>query len=325
MIKSKTKNKIETNEPEACWTEELVFPHYHFAFCAAVAIIRGFAQRGENLLNPTIGRMRELIAASNERTFPREQTRMARAMDVGSPYDTEKEAVYDASEYLWNGEYSLSPEEALRRLTEVDGYFPSWEAKIFDKPMDRYEKSNYAKTVEYLDRFDAPTVSHIKRKSDRRSIDLSRAFLLSERYMHDNDVPPYMAERINPMNEIDSTVLCVERAILDMFEGDDAIPNPLIALRQLDDEGCAFFACEAARKQALPVLEDLACRVWHHRASVGIYDLISFLMLQPDGGLNDLALIETYAELLGGARREADDAEPHMPIQLSLDWELGLD
>ena len=332
------KAKNETIEAQVEWPEAPVLHLWDEPFCAAVCVIRGFKQRGEMLRNPSYGFDRELIASSAEDRYPRDSTRMSRILRDRANYNDEKDASQQLSDEIWVDRLYLTPEEALVRLARAEGLFPSWEKRIYQEPLAPYEQENLKESLGYLERFGSPTMkpARFSRKPDpdakrawRRKPTvkngLYHAFVKAERWMHDCELPPYMIERMSPMNSIDRSALIVERTVADYFEGVNAIPNPLIALRQHDDAGNVFFAGEAARELALPVLEDLSRRVWHHRASVGIYSLMSFLMLQPDGGLSDLALIESYAELLGGTHRETADAAHPEPTQLSFDSEFGLE
>ena len=87
-------------------------------------------------------------------------------------------------------------------------------------------------------------------------------------------------------------------------EGGFPLHNPLVTLRERDDQGVQ--TDPAIRSQLIADLEDLSCRLWHMATVTTPEALFPLVLREPDGGAHDLVLLDTYADLVG----LADDPAP---------------
>ena len=103
-----------------------------------------------------------------------------------------------------------------------------------------------------------------------------------------------------------------------MTRGLDLLRNPLVVLRELEDRG------EDARydKDQLIELEGLSRRLWHMATVCGVSILRSRLLLQPDCGEADLALVDSYRDLFGLASTDGgeNDRGANKEGSNGLDW-----
>ena len=91
-----------------------------------------------------------------------------------------------------------------------------------------------------------------------------------------------------------------------MTRGLELLRNPLVVLRELEDMG------EDVRydKGQLIELEGLSRRLWHMATVCGVSILRSRMLLQPDCGEGDLALVIKNRDLFGLAPTDGGDEEP---------------
>ena len=76
------------------------------------------------------------------------------------------------------------------------------------------------------------------------------------------------------------------------------VTNPLVSLRSAEDEGYAYWGPARGRERMLASLEDLSRRLWHMATTVNVETLRTRIVLQPNSGADDLALLEQYRELM---------------------------
>ena len=91
-----------------------------------------------------------------------------------------------------------------------------------------------------------------------------------------------------------------------MTRGLELLRNPLVVLRELEDKG------EDVRydNDQLVELEGLSRRLWHMATVCGVSILRSRMLLQPDCGEGDLALVIKNRDLFGLAPTDGGDEEP---------------
>ena len=83
-----------------------------------------------------------------------------------------------------------------------------------------------------------------------------------------------------------------------LFDGMDTVPNPLVAVRALDDASQEPFSSADERARALEDFEVLSLRLWHMATTLSIGRLSLKLADEPDRGEADLKLLEGYAKII---------------------------
>ena len=258
--------------------------------CVAAEILRGFALTGQDLVNPVTGFNDEFEASSDgsHRLYP--SSRMSRMSY--ERFDYEKSCAELAARWLWQGEPTRSAEEVLVRLIEVEGLLDPAD----DALDDGFDPNRAALKAARI----TPD-GCVRRPWDVFGI--TRAFVDSNHFMRGNKAVVHTRESEAIMGRKDESAIIVQHGCERMFAGQTVIVNPLVRQRWADDKG-TFAYGSACRAKVLADLQGLSHRIWHLCTCVSIDVLLARLMRQEDGGLADLELLDSYADLLGAEHLE---------------------
>lgn len=255
---------------DAHWTDpwerdsELLSESYDPVVVASY-IVRRFACTGRKLANPALGFNREFTEScdANGRLEP-----TSYLGDISAArFSYEKDHAEMVANLIWERKPSLAAKDVLLRLFVADAVVDGASGLGWN---------------------DCPAI---------------RGFVESACYVHGHRA----FSRDTQTEEIMANTKGLEATVLrdcrEMFGESATIVNPLVALRERDATGRPSFAGVAERARAVGELEGLSRRVWEFKTCTDMGHLVTQLMLEADGGMADLALIDSYAELIGAKHR----------------------
>ena len=249
--------------------------HSFSPLAGVVALLRGLAVANEELCDPrqVFGREYRASLAADGCSF-KANTHFGHLSS--DEFKAEQEALLAAYKAFWEHEdgtpvEAMSVEGMLARLFVLDGF--------------RAE----------------PT--HGARRGAWDEHPLSRTLMEGAYYLHAHKTYPRRGSWRMPLYPASLDPEHVMAVCDQLFAGMEVIPNPLVAVRLLDDAGLAAFGTTQERTQRLRELDGLSGRLWRMAPSVDRDMLMARLMLLPDGGASDLEAIAAHAPLCGSSYR----------------------